>query len=352
MSDDTDDLRATLTDAFKSSAEPEPAATPEPAVAAPETPAQATERARDEQGRFAAKAAQEAAEPAAQAAPAGTVAPAEAVPPVAEAPKVPGPPNSWSAQAKANWHTLPTEIQAEIAKREQDIAKFTGKTDEERAFGRDMQKVVQPYLPVIKAQGATPAQAVESLLNTAYVLHTGTPQAKQAALMQVAREYGIPLEGNQQSSDAYTQQLEQRLAQLEQRLTGADQEQEFALQQEVANDLAAFAADPRNSHFEAVKGHMAALLSSGEAKDLQDAYDRAVWASPDTRATLLAQQRAEEEAKRRADEAKRLEDARRKAVSVVGSPGLATAAARPNGDLSLRDELQANLRAARNATAV
>lgn len=349
MSDDTDDLRATLTDAFKTSAEPEPDAPTEVAPVTPETPAQATERARDEQGRFAAKAAEVAAEAA--AAPAQT-APVEVAPVVAEAPKVPAPPNSWSAQAKASWHTLPTEIQAEIAKREQDIAKFTGKTDEERAFGRDMQKIVQPYLPVIKAQGATPAQAVESLLNTAYVLHTGTPQAKQAALMQVAREYGIPLEGNQQSADAYTQQLEQRLAQLEQRLTGADQEQEFALQQEVANDLAAFAADPRNSHFEAVKGHMAALLSSGEAKDLQDAYDRAVWASPDTRATLLAQQRAEEEAKRRADEAKRLEDARRKAVSVVGSPGLATAAARPNGDLSLRDELQANLRAARNATAV
>jgi hypothetical protein len=84
---------------------------------------------------------------------------------------------------------------------------------------------------------------------------------------------------------------------------------------------------------------MAALLREGAAKGLQDAYDQAVWARPDTRATLLAQQRAEEEQKRRTEAKAKAEAAKRKSVSITGGPGNTAASAAPGSKGSVRDDL-------------
>lgn len=360
LDDDAEGLRATLEDAFKA-AEPAPE-TPSPEPTAPTVAAEAPAApARDDKGRFASKdataepAAEIPANPTADATTAPVVAAEGATPP--EAPASEGakaPPYNWPAEAKAEWAKLPPQVQAAVLKREQDVQKFTSKRDEDASFGRDVNKVVQPYLPIIRAQGATPAEAIGSLLNTAYVLHTGTPQAKAQALQMVARQYGVPLDafsGEQAQQPGYSDPtiaaLHQEVAELKSRLLQQEQTETVALQQTVANDISAFAADPAHSHFEAVKGRMAALIASGEAKDLQDAYDQAVWSVPDVRTSMLAQQEAEREAKRKADEARRLEEARRKAVSVVGAPGIATANAVPTGDVSLRDQLQSAMRSAR-----
>jgi hypothetical protein len=72
---------------------------------------------------------------------------------------------------------------------------------------------------------------------------------------------------------------------------------------------------------------------------LQDAYDQAVWARPDTRATLLAQQRAEEEQKRRTEAKAKAEAAKRKSVSITGGPGNTAASAAPGSKGSVRDDL-------------
>jgi nitric oxide reductase activation protein len=93
---------------------------------------------------------------------------------------------------------------------------------------------------------------------------------------------------------------------------------------------------------------MAALIGQGAAKDLQDAYEQAVWARPDTRATLLAQQRAEEEQKRRAEAKQKAEDARRKSVSITGGPGNTANSSAPEGR-SIRDELSAAIAASSGA---
>jgi hypothetical protein len=79
---------------------------------------------------------------------------------------------------------------------------------------------------------------------------------------------------------------------------------------------------------------------------MQEAYDMACHAIPDVRSTILTRQTAEADAKRAA-EAKAKADAKRRAAgSISGSPGspVSTTTTAPN--LSLRDELRANLRAA------
>lgn len=349
MSAAEDDLRGQLAAAFKEQRETE-AEAPEivepEATEQPEAEKPAAERARDEKGRFAPKEAEESAAPEAPeqvavAEPQQTEPEQERVEPALS------PPNGWSAEAKAKWHELPPEIMAAVQKREQDITKFTSTRDEHASFGKEMYQAVQPYLALIKAEGATPAAAVQSMLNTAYVLRNGTPDQKRNALLQTARQFGVDLgaqPGRQPNQPPEIATLYQEIAQLKSYIAQQQQTEQTQLQSEVQAEIEAFAADPKHPHYQAVKGHMAALIAQGAAKDLQDAYDQAVWANAETRATLLAQQRAEEEQKRAAEARRRAEEAKRKSISLTGGPGNTASSAAP-GDRSLRDELMANFAA-------
>lgn len=341
MSAAQDDLRSQLEAAFKGEAEPE-VETPEVEAIEPETPEviEPETRARDEKGRFAKTEAEPVAvelEPTPEAEPQPEVALA--------------PPNGWTAEAKAKWHELPAEVQQAALKREEDIAKFTSKTDEERSFGREMYRAVQPYMAQIQAEGGTPVAAVQSLLNTAYVLRTGSPEQKRQMLLQTAQQFGVDLGIPQPEVPAeaapilqYLNPVVERLGRLESTLTQRDQVEQHQLQSEINTEIETFAADPKHAHFQEVKAHMAALLKEGAAKDLQDAYEQACWARADIRATLLAQQRVEEEQKRKAEARRKAEEAKRRSVSLTGGPGNTSAQSAPEGR-GLREELEAQFAA-------
>lgn len=257
-------------------------------------------------------------------------------------------PQSYSATVKAKWKELPSDIQQELAKREQDVHKELTKHDEERVFGRQIRSVVAPYEAMIRAEGGTPDKAVAELLNTAYLLRTVSPQQKGQLIWQVARQFGADMSNTQQTQAAVDPRLQQMQQELQQMKGTIQQQQTLKEQQEQANitgEINVFAAKPENVHFEAVKAHMAALLQNGLAKDLQDAYDQAVYARPDIRSTLLEKQSADLAAKRIAETKAKAEAAKRAGSSVKGSPGMV---ASKNGAIvhsNLRDELTANLRA-------
>lgn len=310
-------------------------------------------RVRDEKGRFAQKEQIEAAD-VEEEKPDGVVAEQQApIEENAEAEAVAlAPPNGWTADAKAKWHELPTEVQAAAVKREEDIAKFTATRDEHASFGKDMYRTMQPYMAQIQAEGGTPATAVQSLLNTAYLLRTGSPEQKRTLLLQTAKQFGVDLASvttqEQESVPAYVSQITNELQQLKQTFSQREQSDRQRLENDAQTEIATFAADPKHTYFETVKGHMAALIGQGLATDLKDAYDQACWAKPDIRATLEAHQRATEEQKRRADARKRTEDAKRKGLSITGGPGNTAGKSAPEGR-SLREELESNMAASSGA---
>lgn len=276
-----------------------------------------------------------------------------------QAQRAPAPPNGWSAEAKAKWHELPLEVMQAVAAREQDLGKAAGKMDEERALGRELRQVAAPYQAMIAADGATLPQAFTNFLNTVYILKQGGPRARDAYL-GVAKQFGIDLsavtqatagntnsQGTAAKADPELLALRQEVAQLKGHFTSREAQAESAMQAQIQQDIEAFAADPKNAHYEEVKADMAALLRAGRAKDLPTAYDMACWARPDVRTSILAQQRAEDEQKRRETEKARTDEARRKSVSLTGAPGATVGA---NGaDRSLRDEIAANFAAQRSA---
>jgi len=123
-------------------------------------------------------------------------------------------------------------------------------------------------------------------------------------------------------------------------------EQEAALKKqqednEIQGQIKTFAADPKNVHFETVKAHMAALLKGGIAKDLQDAYDQAVYANPQTRSSLLEAKTVSDNEKRVAEQKARAEAAKRAGSSLRGAPGImASKDGKVNG-LDLRSTIRA-----------
>lgn len=246
-------------------------------------PVEATEekptRARDEAGRFTpAELAQQAADKAAEIAPA------------VEAKRAP---SSWKKDAAAEFDKLPAHVQDEVLRRETDFHKGIEGFKQHADLGRSMERALQPYMQTIQQLGLAPDQAVGALLKADAALRSPDPMHRAQYLAEMAQRYGIDLGTLAQvpQRDPYTFQLEQRLAQIQQQQEQFQQSQQEQQREALNSELQAFAATAE--HFEAVKEDMAALLQAGRATDLKDAYDKAVYANPQTRQSLLEQQRAE-----------------------------------------------------------
>lgn len=342
----------------------------EPAGAEPEVAAPA----RDESGRFAAKEKDDASartretdtggkQPARAATGSASAAGEGAVPAAASAESAAGgslaaqgsgasatvqagdvsaAPSSWTNAAKAEWAKLPPVARAEIAKREQEIHREFTRRDDERNYGREIQKVVQPYEAIIRAAGSTPQAAIADVLNTAYILRTADPVTKARTMAQVIQQYGVDLKlagtAQAQNVDPTIAALQQEVAQLRSERTREVEQQRAQVEQEVLTAVETFGQDPKHPHFRAVSAHMGALMQAGQAKDMEEAYEMAVWARPDIRGQLQAAQTAQATAQGQTRQ--KAQNARAKGVSVRGGPGGYTPPV-TNPNASVRESLMA-----------
>lgn len=340
---------------------PEEPETPEPSLREQieETAKEISTRERDEVGRFASKKTDptgtvvekplgldKAAKPAAEA--------PTALPETPERPTLA--PNAWSHQAKAAFANADPLIKAEIARREADIHKEFTKQDGERNFGRAIQQIAAPYAQIIQAEGGDPVKAFKGYLETTRILKQGDPQTKARLGRMMFEQFGIDPrmafgDGSQVSAQPAVapavQMLQNEVADLKAQVSRSNSYAETQALAPLHAQVDAFAADPANTHYEAVKPLMASLLQSGQAQSLQDAYDMAVWARPDIRSSLTAQHSAAEA--QRVAEAKRAkaDAARRAGGSITGSPGLGASSDPKAGQRDLRAELEANFASAR-----
>lgn len=260
------------------------------------------------------------------------------------------PPVGAPAVIKEKWAVLPDEVRAEIARREDEIHKKFTQHDEERKLGKDLKEIISPYMPLIASQGGSPVTAVASLLNTAYQLNTGSPQQKLQLFQQLAQQYGIDttaLNQQQDYQDPYILQLQSKIAELEQRTQPQFLQKQLQDQMESAriqSEVQAFASDPANVHYAKVAPVMSALVTSGRAKTLKEAYEAACWADPEVRSTLEAEKIKQLEEKRKQE----LEAKKKAAVSVSGSYGQKSHST-ASGSKSLRETLSEAF-ASHNAT--
>lgn len=273
------------------------------------------ERARDEAGRFAKK----------EQTPSAEKGELPEIPPAPEPPPRRAP-SSWKPAAQEAFlkadrgePLTPEEIRlltAEAERRENDfhkgLSEFQGHSKRAKAYD----DAIAPYQQHLQRLGVDAPTAINALMRADYTLRNGDPASRTAYFHQLAREYGIDLSQPAPQVDTQTQYLMQQLNELRQSQQMWQTQLQQQEQMRANQELASFASADK-PHFDAVRNDMADLLETGKAKDLNEAYDMAVWMRPDIRQSLIDQQRAE--AQRKAIETAQAQRAKAAAVSVKGS---------------------------------
>lgn len=254
------------------------------------------------------------------------------------------PPSSWTAAAKAEFAKASPVVQQEVLRREQQMHDGIAQYKEKANYADTLHKAIAPFEQTIRSMGVEPAVAISALLNADHQLRYGSPQEKMSSFLNIAKSYGIDLSQGipeQQQLDPNIQYLQSELQstkqQLNQVLTTQQQREQMELNSQIER------AKQGKEHFDAVRNEMAALLQAGSAKDIDEAYDMAVYARPDLRQALLAKQLEEKlaaENQKRADEAKKAAEAAKaaKAAASTNVPKRGTLPAqKPAG--SMRDTM-------------
>lgn len=347
----TDSLRDAIASAYDSSAQPEPtqntAAAPveiesvtseEPEVeltqdskpdaegANADLNALAEQRPRDEQGKFKKNEKQAGAE-------------------ITPGPKS-GPkqqeraPASWRPEVREHWAKLPPDVRSEVARREQEMQRTLQDTAEARRIVEAYARTFAPYEAYIRAENATPLQAIDNLMATAVKLRTGTAPELAQLVAGMVKQYGVGRFGNNfiealdsalagqvpqvdQQQMQMQQALQQQLAPVQQFMTQFQQMQ-AAQQAQLASqasteveqflEKAEFGQDVR----EEMADLMEVAAKRGRQITLQDAYRQACMANSRVRSVL--QQRAKAQGAQQGNAA--AQRARAAAVSVSGAPAM------------------------------
>lgn len=268
-------------------------------------------------------------------------------------------PHTWTAAAKAEWSNLSPILKAEFRKREGDYQRGIEQHRQAAQTGQELMQAIGQDASMLAQQYGSVGRGVRELLNlSGYASRdpmgfiTWFAQQRGINLGQQATT-GDPVAGQltQQQLAPLVQQLVQpyvqQISQFQTQFLTAQQRAEQQHQQDINSQIEAFqtaaGADGQPSHpyFELVRGTMGALMDSGNATSMDQAYEMACRAHPEVWATLSAQQQKAADTKRLEDARRAAEDAKRaNAANVTGQGAVGMA---DTSKLSLRDELSAHL---------
>lgn len=226
------------------------------------------------------------------------------------------PPAGWGAQARAEYAKLSPAVQQQVHKREADFHKGLSEYKQSADVGREIMADFAPYLPHMRANNVTPKQLVQAWTNLEYKLHSATtPEGKAKVMLEAAKAYGVDAAHMAAAAGIVTppavgadgqpvvtapivdprfKALEDRLAQVTTHLETEKNAQARIEYTKIEDEVRMFAQTPGHEHFEAVRHDMSALMQTGRASSMDDAYNKAIWANPEVRAILLEQQRVDE----------------------------------------------------------
>jgi len=234
------------------------------------------------------------------------------------------PPASWKKDYHEAWQTADPKLKEYAWQREEEMKAGVQPLLSKAQFADQMQQAIEPYMQNIRGLGIEAPQAVKALMEADNVLRHGSPQQKQAYFAQLAQQYGINMGDVQmQPVDPNFYAIQNELAQVRGEVLNWKQQQETAQNQALLQEINQF--QTKAEYFEEARPTMIQLLNSGVAKDLEDAYEKAIRLDNDLftkhqQASQGAADAAKREASNRAAKA-----ARAAAVSVKSStPGAAT----------------------------
>lgn len=301
----------------------------------------ASDRARDEKGRFAPKDSETAA------APEGTSDEQPQVPSTEQTQQNAQPEISeghfrgWTPEQRAAFQALPPEAQKVALDVVQGRDKFYGEKlaeyDQSLRAISPLVNAVQPHLGRIQNITRDPSEYVAHVLNMDYKLQFAPYAEKVQLLSELAQKVGVPIavqppdpfstDPTQVGGEAYPviHDLQNQVRQLTSQVQSFQQRNESALQQQTQSEVLRFSSQtnadgsPKYPLFQQVKRSMGELLNAGKANTMEEAYAIAVKPIEDAiQARIAAQSKAADAASQAA-----LERARKaRPVKVTGmAPG-------------------------------
>ncbi len=227
-----------------------------------------------------------------------------------------GAPSTWTKEALQDWAAIPDRAKQEILKREEDMMRGIQQYKTAADVGEKYNSVVEPFKPILEAEGVDPVQLFQSFASNHYLLSRGTPEQKVELAANMLSHYGIDLpalvdyfgERALNPVDPRVQQLEQQVRALTQNFQQQATQSTEAQRQAALTEVEQFAA--ANPYFDELVADIAKFMETGVASTLQEAYDKAVYANPVTRQKELDRLTAE-----RAKQAEAAEKARKDKLS-------------------------------------
>ncbi len=235
------------------------------------------------------------------------------------------PPSFLSAEAKAEWAKTPAAVQAAFLKRDADANEGGRQWSEQK---QHIEQAIAPLHELSQQNGIPWQEGLNRLLTVENSLRN--PATAPQMVQQLAHAYGVDLaalvNGSPQPQRPNTapqfdpsvipQIVEQTVSQ---RLAAWQQDQ--ALNGEITGFASAKTPDGQiaHPHFNAVRPTMGLLLQNGQATTMQEAYDKAIWLTPETRPQPQVQ----------VNQQQQVQKARNAAVSPKGAP--VNGVAKPKG---------------------
>lgn len=244
--------------------------------------------------------------------------------PPAEPPVWERPPASWKKDYHEAWTTADPKLKEYAWKREEEMRAGVQPLLTKAQYADQMQQAIEPYMNNIRGLGIEAPQAVKALMEADNVLRHGSPQQKQAYFAQLAQQYGINMSDVQvQSTDPNFYAIQNELAQVRGEVLNWKQQQENAQNEALLSEINQFQS--KAEYFEEARPTMIQLLNSGVAKDLDDAYQKAIRLDNDLFTKHQQASQGQADAAKREASNRAAKAARAAAVSVKSStPGAAT----------------------------
>lgn len=304
---------------------------------------------RDDGGRFASKNPEAAPDKATPAAVTDQPAPKEGEP----QPAAIAPPDSWSAEHKAKFATLPPDVQAYIAQREGEAHKAITQKGAEAARWEPLTRALEPHRQRMQAVGVSEPEFLSRLLNAERAL--SDPQTRPQAFRWLAEQYGFdvgqlgnthaaqpgaPVDPALAAAMAKIAHLERWAETREQAERRAADERRAQADREAESKAQAFLNDPKFPHAKDLEGDIAALILAsrqvGKEITLEQAYAKATRSNEAIWAKLEAERIASEKKKGDEAAAKAAAEARRRAPTTAKPRGSTARAPAKSGDWETR----------------
>lgn len=255
-------------------------------------------------------------------------------------------PKAWAKDYHEPFSKLDPKVQDYIDLREKQMLEGLDQYREHSALGKSLREVISPYKAMIAAAGIDEAKAVSYLMNAHYKMTNGTPEQRLAFYHKLGADFGLIQRQQQAQVDPKYQELETQVQKLTSSLTARERAEYESTKSRITTDVTSFAdakdekGNALHPHFDDVADDIVIYIGAGAT--LQEAYDKAVYANPVTRAKQIAALRTEEEAKLRGKSKQEVDAARRATSTNVRSRDTGRAPTEPLGKMedTMRETLK------------